>query len=205
MEQAVFNVAAEFNGKIFSGGEKPFKVRFPSDQEWIERSKKQRLVKKTLGRGRSKYDDPDNGELDLALLNKILLPGSGTTEFDGPEATKIIGKLERADFLEQARSGDSFEVKVGVINGIETAHRLRMPTQQQVMDYQRGSIQLYEVNYKGNRSSDIRTNLEPSGLLYDALFIDADGYVGAIPIVHKSVAVAEAINALEALEEAQDF
>jgi len=43
------------------------------------------------------------------------------------------------------------------------------------------------------RSVETRAFLEPSGKLYDALHVSHDGYVGDVPIVHKSSAVSEVI------------
>ena len=49
----------------------------------------------------------------------------------------------------------------------------------------------------------MRARPEPSGALYDKLYVSHDGYAGAVPIVHKSAAVSEVIAQL-AIEADED-
>jgi len=56
-------------------GVKPVRVRFPTDEEWIDRQKKRKVIVKQLGRGVSETTIPDSAEADAALLAKIRLRG----------------------------------------------------------------------------------------------------------------------------------
>jgi len=63
-------------------GVKPVRVRFPSDDEWIERQKKRKVIVKQLGRGVSETTIPDSAETDAALLAKIREPEENAPEVD---------------------------------------------------------------------------------------------------------------------------
>lgn len=68
-------------------------------------------------------------------------------------------------------------------------HVLRMPKASEIQEHERASTSVVAAR----RSVETRAFLEPSGTLYDKLHVSHDGYVGDVPIVHKSSAVSEVI------------
>lgn len=173
-------------------GIKAIRVRFPTDEEWIERQRRRKLVIKHLGRGITETI-VSGEEADAELLAKIR-QGDGS-EVDPYEASRIIEQLAQADVDEVAREGDAFRVVLRVPGGT-TAHLLRMPSAKDVIEYRRRFARVLDLPYG---KQELRVNLEAAGELYGKLAVSAEGYAGAVPIVHQAVAVKAAIDELEAL------
>ena len=56
-----FDPTAEIPVAFVSAGEiKKVLVKFPTDEQWLERSRRRKLVTKTLGNGKSSSDVPDS-------------------------------------------------------------------------------------------------------------------------------------------------
>src|ERR1700732_4397043 len=95
---------------ILSGTEKRCRVLYPSDAQWCERARKQRVIRHFLGRGKSQTDDDtETDRLNVDLLSKI------RQDQDGPvltpaEATLVLGKLERARVSGVDREGDGYRI-----------------------------------------------------------------------------------------------
>ena len=76
-------------------GLKAIRLRFPTDEEWIERQKRRKVLIKQLGRGVSETIVSGGEDADAALLAKI-------REVEGPdvdafEASRVIEQLSQAD------------------------------------------------------------------------------------------------------------
>jgi hypothetical protein len=91
-------------------GVKPVRVRFPTDEEWIDRQKRRKVIVKQLGRGVSETTIPDSAEADAALLAKIRVPEENAPEVDAFEASRIIEQLSQADVDDVVQVGDGFHV-----------------------------------------------------------------------------------------------
>lgn len=77
---------------ILSGTEKRCKVQFPTDPQWCERARKQRVIRHFLGRGKSQTDDDsETDRLNFELLSKIRLDQDGPV-LTPAEATLVLGK-----------------------------------------------------------------------------------------------------------------
>lgn len=137
----MFDPTKEFLVKILSGTEKACRVRYPPDEEWCARTRRQKAVRRLLGRGRSQYEVAGTEESDAALLAKIRLDNDGA-EFDAAEAAKVIERLERCQVLDIERAGDRFRIEMRVAGG-RVAHFLKIPTQKDVLDYGRASVEGY--------------------------------------------------------------
>lgn len=196
----MFDQAKEFLVKILSGGEKVCTVRFPSDEEWCERTRKQRAVRRILGRGKTQYEVTNAEEADAELFAKIRKDQDGA-EFDTAEAAKVIERLERCQVLDASRDGDRFRIEMKV-PGACVVHVLKIPTQQAVLDYGRASVRAIDMR----RQQEIRLALEPSAELWGKVRVAVDGYANpdAVPIVHKDVAVVELLSQVEAAQEEDD-
>jgi len=173
-------------------GVKPIRVRFPNDDEWIERQRRRKVVVKQLGRGMSETIVPDSAESDAALLAKIRLDDGGPV--DPYEASIVIDRLSQADVDEVERDGPNVRVKLRTVTG-EVTHLLQIPSARDVIEYRRSFARVVDLPY--NRQ-EITINLAPAGQLWAKLAQSTDGYSGAVPIIHQAVAVKAAIDAIEA-------
>jgi hypothetical protein len=174
-------------------GVKPVRVRFPSDDEWIERQKKRKVIVKQLGRGVSETTIPDSAEADAALLAKIRLPEENAPEVDAFEASRIIEQLSQADVDDVVQVGDGFRVTMRVL-GSTVSLVLRMPSAKDVFEYRRGFARVLDLPY--NRQ-ELIINLAPAAALFNKLLESSEGYSGDVPVIHQAVAVKAAIDALD--------
>lgn len=176
-------------------GVKPVRVRFPTDEEWIDRQKKRKVIVKQLGRGVSETTIPDSAEADAALLAKIRLPEENAPEVDAFEASRIIEQLSQADVDDVVQVGDGFCVTLRVLGGTVT-HLLKMPSAKDVFEYRRGFARVLDLPY--NRQ-ELIINLAPAGTLFKKLLESSEGYSGEVPIIHQAVAVKAALDALDGM------
>lgn len=202
-EKRVFDISATLKGSILSGVKKSFEVRWPSDKEWGDRARKQKFIKRSIGRQKSEYDDAGSERADLELFESIRLDKEGP-DWSAFEAKKVISKIERHDIESVDRSESSYRV-VMTVHGIETVHEIRMPTLDQVAEYGRSAVKMYETGARRNTQTDFRQFIEPAGFLYDELLVDVSGYAGAVPIIHKATVISEIIERMEAEETDGDF
>jgi len=175
-------------------GLKTVRVRFPNDEEWIERQRKRKVIVKQLGRGVSETTIPNSEDADAALLAKIRVPEENAPEVDAFEASRVIEQLSQAEVDDVVQAGDAFRVTLRVLSGTVT-HLLRMPSAKDVFEYRRGFARVLDLPY--NRQ-ELIINLAPAGALYKRLAQTAEGYAGEVPIIHQAVAVKAAIDALDA-------
>ena len=175
-------------------GVKTIRVRFPTDEEWIERQRKRKVIVKQLGRGVSETTIPDSQDIDAALLSKIRVPEDGGPVVDPFEASRVIEQLSQAEVDDVASIGDRFRVTLRVLGGAVT-HELRMPSAKDVFEYRRGFARVLDLPY--NRQ-ELVINLAPAAALFKRLLQSSEGYAGDVPIIHQAVAVKAAIDALDA-------
>jgi hypothetical protein len=173
-------------------GARTVRVRFPNDEEWIERQRRRKIIIKHLGRGVSETTIPNAEEVDAALFAKIRLDDGD--ELDAYEASRIIEQLGQADVDEVLEEAGGFRVVLRVPGGM-TEHVLRMPSAKDVIEYRRGFARILDLPF--NRQ-ELTVNLAAAGTLYQKLCQTSEGYAGAVPIIHQAVAVKAAIDALEA-------
>jgi hypothetical protein len=173
-------------------GLKSIRVRFPSDDEWIERQRRRKVTIKQLGRGVSETIIGNAEDADATLLAKIR-EGDGP-EVDPFEASRIVEQLSQADVDDVVSSGDGFRVTLRVLGGTVT-HLLRMPSAKDVFEYRRSFARVLDLPY--NRQ-ELTINLAAAGALYKKLATSTEGYTGDAPVIHQAVAVKAAIDALDA-------
>jgi hypothetical protein len=192
----MFNSQSTFVVPVISGGRKECRVRFPTDAEWCERTRKQRSVRRFLGRGKSEFEALDSSVIDVELLERIRQDKDGVL-FDAAEAAAVLAKLERAIVDgECEREGDQFRVALRV-PGAVVEHLVGIPTRKQMDKHEASSVKIVGAR----RAQEIRGFLEPSGELYDAIVKKSEGYVGPVPIVHKAAVISEVLVALAAEDE----
>lgn len=176
-------------------GVKTIRVRFPTDEEWIERQRKRKVIVKQLGRGVSETTIPDSQDVDGALLAKIRVGEDEGPVVDPFEASRVIEQLSQAEVDDVASIGEGFRVTLRVLGGTIT-HELRMPSAKDVFEYRRGFARVLDLPY--NRQ-ELVINLAPAATLFKKLIQSSEGYAGDVPIIHQAVAVKAAIDALDAV------
>jgi hypothetical protein len=175
------------------GGVKTIRVRFPSDEDWIERQRRRKVIIKQLGRGVSETIIGNSEDTDAALLAKIRVDEDGP-DVDPFEASRIIEQLSQADVDDVAQEGDVFRVTLRVLGGTVT-HLLKMPSAKDLFEYRRSFARVLDLPY--NRQ-ELTINLGGASALYKRLVAGTEGYSGDVPIIHQAVAVKAAIDALDA-------
>jgi hypothetical protein len=176
-------------------GMKTVRVRFPTDEEWIDRQRKRKVIVKQLGRGVSETTIPDSQDIDGALLAKIRIGEDDGPGVDPFEASRVIEQLSQAEVDDVVSIGDGFRVTLRVLGGTVT-HELRMPSAKDVFEYRRGFARVLDLPY--NRQ-ELVINLAPAAALFKKLIQSSEGYAGDVPIIHQAVAVKAAIDALDAV------
>lgn len=172
-------------------GLKSVRVRFPSDEEWIERQRRRKIIIKQLGRGVSETTIPNAEEVDADLFRKIR--ADDDEEVDAYEASRILEQLSLAEVDDVIPEGPAFRVLLRVPGGI-TAHVLRLPSAKDVIEHRRGFARILDLPF--NRQ-ELTVNLAAAGALYQKLIQATEGYAGAVPVIHQA-AVKAAIDALDA-------
>ena len=173
------------------GGVKTVRVRFPSDDEWIERQRRRKVVVKQLGRGISETIVGNGEDVDAALVAKIR--SDPAPDIDAFEAMKVVEQLSTAEVDDVVSEGDSFRVTTRVLGG-STAHLLKMPSAKDVFEYRRGFARVLDLPFG---RQELTINIAPAGVLYKKLVTSTEGYAGDVPIIHQAVAVKAAIDAMD--------
>jgi len=175
-------------------GVKTVRVRFPTDEEWIERQRRRKVIIKQLGRGISETVVPNSEDVDAALLAKIRAEEQDPVEIDPFEASRIIEQLSQAEVDDVVQTGDAFRITLRVLGGTVT-HVLAMPSAKDVFEYRRAFARILDLPFN---KQELTINLAAAGTLYKKLARSAEGYAGEVPIIHQAVAVKAAIDALDA-------
>ena len=189
----VFDASRQVEIKLQSAeGSKTVTVRFPTDEEWIDRQRRRKIIIKQLGRGISETVIPSSEDADAELLAKLRVEDG--PDVDAFEASRILEQLGQADVDDVVPEAGAFRVLVRVPGGI-TAHVLRMPSAKDVIEYRRAFARILDLPFN---KQELTVNLSAAGALYGKLCQQSEGYAGAVPIIHQAVAVKAAIDALEA-------
>lgn len=195
----LFDSKKHFNIPIVSGEEKRCVLRFPTDEEWIQRAARQKSIRHFLGRGNSRSDVPNAEKIDAELFERIRQDKDGAP-FDAAEASAAIARLERARVTSATREGGLYRIELKV-PGATTVHVLKPPTKAQQLEYGRASVRITD----GRREQTTSVNLQPSAKLYDDLVQGPpENYAGAVPIVHKDIVLVEILALIQALEDEDD-
>lgn len=181
---------------LHPAGKKTCRVRWPSDEEWIEHSARRRVVVSQLSREESVTDILDGERAAAELLAKIRLDKDGP-ELDEFEAAYVIDRLSRAQVQECERADGGVAVSLKV-PGSATTHVLRIPSLAEVVAYRRSFSRIVE-NRRGKQL--LKINLRAAGEFYDKLIQSKDGYAGDVPVIHKAAVVTELLVYLESEQE----
>jgi hypothetical protein len=202
MEKPIFDASIPINVKVITPeGIKQIAIRFPTDDEWIARSARRKLVYRNLGRGIQEPVQQEPQEEDAVLLNSLRIePG---TEVDAFEADRILDELGSSQVVNDPRFEDGICQIVLRARGVLTTHSVRMPTGKEGHQIKKFCTPRQNVN------REIWSfNLAIIGDLYKKLCQGTTGYVGAVPIVHQLPVVQAAKQALDSalgVGEHEDF
>jgi hypothetical protein len=190
----MFDTHNHFEMDLF--GQKQCTVRWPTDEEWIERSIKNKAVRYILSGGRFRNEMPDADSLAVALVDKIRESNDGESALSPEECSEIVSRLDRTEIDDCVREGDAYVVTMTVCGGVETVHRLRCPTLKQARTYGRESVAPVQMA----RQIVTTLSLAPGGALYDALLVSVAGYIDGVapPVNHKDAAVTEILRVMSA-------
>jgi hypothetical protein len=193
-----FDTKATLRIGILSGSldRKVCVVQYPTDDQWTDRTRKLKMVRQAMGRGKSRPVPQHQESVDAALFAAIRQDADGVP-FDAAEAADVIDRLDRAEVTAAKRGPDGFEFSLLAMKKSETEHVLRVPSKQQMLDHQRASIWRED----GGRFQEIRVSMGPSIELYDALLVRNSGYAGAVPANHKYAIAFELLQEVERAEE----
>lgn len=182
-------------------------VRFPTDAELIEHSRRIEIIKRSLGSGRGVETDirGDDQAADW-LMNLIRV--SGASEIDEAEAAYFLDRILSIDVESCAVNGSTAEIKLRVCGNQITSHSLRIPTLKEERAFTKSLPRPVSLP---NGISRQRASLEPFSSFFDSLSAGFDGYASvpdAVPITHKSAAInamTTAMNTLEVEEADENF
>lgn len=190
----MFDTAQKIDLKLQAPeGVKRVTVRFPTDEEWIERQRARKIVVKQLGRGMSETIPPSSEDFDLELVTKLREGESEDPAIDKYEASRILEDLNKCDVNDVTQDGGAFRISLRV-PGATTLHVIGMPSAKDVIQYRRVFARSLDMPY--NQQS-ITINLNAAADLYKRLSQAVVGYAGAVPIIHQAAVIGAAVNALE--------
>lgn len=187
-----FAPGAVFTVPLISGTRMEVAVRWPSDAQWVEKARRVRIVEREIGRG--KVDREVVGAEEACAALYAANRADGSPDLDAYEARAVIDYLESVDVLSIVRDGDEFTVTIEA-HGAKLTHRLVTPTQRQIHEFNRARLKSVPTR----RAREIRFDLAPAGVLYDALAKASTGYDGTlvVPLPHKFAVVSELLEEID--------
>lgn len=178
-------------------------VRWPTDEQWLQRSRSWHINVQRRGRGVSETQ-VESARADSTLYVQIRQEDSPDLEVD--EAAKIIEILARCDITDVSLEMDEATVTMTVLGDTEVRHRLKLPTTAQVTQFKRSSVRVMDMPHGRQQ---LRTNMQAGLDLYTKCAVGVEGYAnGSIPSIHRDAAIRAVIDACEAEAEAakgEDF
>lgn len=168
------------------------KVRFPSDDEWLERQRRRKVIVKQLGRGQSETTIPNGEDVDAALFAKIRTDET-QLDLDSFDCQKLLEQLSVADVEDVTQIGDTYVIAMRVLGGSVT-HTLKMPSTKDVSGYRRSFARVVDLPYG---KQELTLNLRAAADLYAKLAEPPVGYATPVPVIHQAVAVKAAVDALD--------
>jgi len=189
---AVFDSSRQISLKLLGpDGIRVAQARFPTDGEWIDRTRRRKIMRISVGRGKSTTTLPEPGEADTKLFAKLLIGEEGTP--DPYESARVLEVLAACEVRDCKREGSVFRVKTQVPGGT-TVHIVKLPTARDMTQfgYLTDSVEM------PNGRSEVTVDLTAGGTIYDRLMQSTEGYAGAVPVWHKTEVVRVVIDAVRA-------
>lgn len=168
-------------------------VKFPTDEQWVVRTRARKFLQRRLGRGKSEMVSPKPGEADRVLYEAISVNGSPQlTPF---EASQILESVAMTFVTDVQIQGNDATVTMNVFTG-EVKHFLRVPTAEEMFDYKQAAFRQLDLSH-----GQMQTTFNPDvgARLYDLCGgrSGPEFYKAAIPGAHKAEAVRVVIDYIE--------
>lgn len=190
----MFEKSKTFKINVPSGGDvKTCRLRFPTDEEWMERSRSLQTVRRTIGRGKHVMEAPNGEAVDARLFATIRIDENGQP-FDDAEASVAVRMLDSAEVIDSAAVPEGYRITLSAF-GMEFTHTMKAPLQCDVMEYGRSVVRVVDAR----RHQEIRISLAPARELYAKLVKSATGYTTPddVPVTHKDAVVTELLSLME--------
>ena len=178
-----------FKVPLISGTRREVSVCWPSDAQWIEKARRIRIVEREIGRGKIDREVWGAEEACADLYAAIQKPDETGSDLDAYEARAVIDQLEASEVISIERDGDLFTVVIEA-HGCRMTHVLATPTQRQMHEFNRARLKSVPTR----RAREIRFDLAPAAVLYDAL---VKTQPGTVPIPHKFAVVSELLDEID--------
>lgn len=162
-------------------------VRWPTDEEWEQRTRATDAMMIQLGRGISELE-MDTRAADAKLYEVIRLENS--PDLTPAEATFLIDSLAKTDITSVAVEGDEAIISLKIVNDEEVKHRLRVPSIGDVMEIRRYGSRNLQLPHNRTR---IKMSLEKGTKLWDRCRISTEGYANGVPAIHKDGAIRQLV------------
>lgn len=169
-------------------------VRWPTDDEWSRRVFGRRLLIRSLGRGRTEYETEQDGKVDLQIFEAI--SQNGNPPVTPGEATMTLDQLSVCEVQNVELEGNRLRVALQVLGGGEITHVVDLPTADQILKFKRKQAKTVQLPHNLTES---RQNLRASGELWSECHGAVEGQEGAPSVLHKDIAIREAISFMEQL------
>lgn len=168
-------------------------LRWPTDEEWIQRQKSRRIIQKNLRMGATETDVLGGDDADAALFEKVRIESDGVSP---AEASLVLNQMSSSDVIDCQYLGTEFKVKLLLAGSREIEIGLTMPTADQVQKYRRSLARVIDLPYG---KQEIRMNATAASDLFNTLVTSkADS---ALPVVFKSPAISAIIAELDRMME----
>ncbi len=168
--------------------DKKVTVSFPSDKQWMDRARKQKILVRSIGREKTTTEVTKAGDSDLALFDLIK---KDDVQLDSYEASYVINKLWEAEVVSSEREGNRFRVTLKTLGG-EAVHVMKRPSLRQSAEY--GESLSKAIDNGRTNTREITVNIEAAGQLYDTLKVEVEGYTTVPPIIHKAKVVRQVLD-----------
>lgn len=168
-------------------------VHFPTDEQWVVRTRARKFLQRRLGRGKSEMLTPKPGEADRALYEAISVNGS--PQLTPAEASQILDSVGMTFVTDVQVEGNQAVVTMNVFTG-EVKHTLRVPTAEEMFDYKQAAFRQLDLSH-----GQMQTTFNPDvgARLWEQCGgkSEPEYYKGAIPGSHKAEAVRVVIDHIE--------
>ncbi len=185
--EALFDATRPIALKTFGPeGIKPITLRFPTDEEWIERESRRKTIIEFTATGDTSSTVLDADEEETELLRK-LCPDSIQDDIEPMEAGRLIDQLKFSAIENEGEGLQGNHLRVALrVPGALTTHTFRMPSAKELQKYHRN---LYDQQPCGKRKVSSIRNLRFLGELYSKMILECTGYAGAAPVIHQADAL----------------
>jgi len=166
-------------------------VRWPTEEEWIERGRGRRTNQRQLGQGATEIDVVE-GDSDLKLYNAIRLNGSAN--LTAGEATMFMETIAECRGAGAELGPAEAVITLRVMGGQEVKHTITIPSAEAIFKTKKLASKV--VNLPHNLYAS-KTFMGPWLKLYEECNGHSSDYTGPIPAIHKETAMRELAEAME--------